>query len=200
LPLTNAGLKDDASLRLFLASVGAADPGQPRPAILFDEYFHNVQWSLSDYTRGLPLTQIAWQTGIVALLLILSFSRRNGPIRLPMRVPRTSPIEFAESMGQLYRKAGSTQAATEGARRRLLRFLTERCGLPGNIAQSDAAIVARSLSDRYPGDWTGLAEHLAQAADARHQSLAPRNALTLVKALDQDLRTLTERTMQRHQP
>ena len=31
-----------------------------------------------------------------ALLLILSFSRRNGPLRMPVNVPRTSPIEFAE--------------------------------------------------------------------------------------------------------
>lgn len=202
-PLTNLGLKDDASLKLFLASVDYShvqDPNHSRPHVFFDEYFHGIQTSLSDYTRGLPLTQIAWQVAVVALLLIFSYSRRNGPIRLPTHVPRTSPIEFAESMGQLYRKAGATQAATEGARRRLLRFLIDRCGLPRSVAQSDAATIAQALNSRYPGDWTELAEHLSQAADAQYQSLAPRSALTLVKALDRDLKTLTELTTQPHHP
>jgi hypothetical protein len=203
LPLTNLGLKDDASLKLFLASADASGiqgPSQPRPSVFFDEYFHGVQTSLSDFTRGLPLTQIAWQVAAVALLLVFSYSRRNGPIRLPTRLPRTSPIEFAESMGQLYRKAGATQAATEGARRRLLRFLIDRCGLPRSIAQSDADTIAKTLNSRYPGDWTELAKHLSQAADSQYQSLAPRSALTLVKALDRDLKTLSELTTQPHRP
>jgi hypothetical protein len=203
LPLSNLGLKDDASLKLFLASVdysNTQNPIHPRSRVLFDEYFHSIQTSLADYTRGLPLAQIAWQVAVVALLLIFSYSRRNGPIRLPARVPRTSPIEFAESMGQLYRKAGATQAATESARRRLLRFLIDRCGLPRSVAQSDTATIAEALNSRYPGDWTELAQHLSQAADAQYQSLAPRSALTLVKALDRDLRTLTELTTQPRHP
>jgi hypothetical protein len=199
LPLTNLGLKDDASLKLFLASVNNSNSNS-QPQVLFDEYFHGIETSLSDYTRGLPLTQIAWQTATVALLLLLSFSRRNGPIRLPTRLPRTSPIEFAESMGQLYRKAGATQAATESARRRLLRFLTERCGLPRATVQSDAATISHALNQRFPGDWNDLAAHLTQAAEAQYQSLAPRNALALVKALDHDLKTLTDLATQPHRP
>jgi hypothetical protein len=97
-------------------------------------------------------------------------------------------------MGQLYRKAGATQAATECARRRLLHFLSDRCGLPRALAQSDAATIAEALNSSYPGDWTRLAQHLSQAAEAQYQSLAPRSALALVKALDQDLKTLTELT------
>ncbi len=203
MPLTNGGLKDDASLKLLLASVGglgADGSSQPGHSIFFDEYFHGIETSLYDLTRGLPLQQIAWQTAFVALLLILSFSRRNGPIRPLARLPRTSPIEFAESMGQLYRKGGATQAATEGARQRLLRFLRDRCGLPREIVQSDAATIAKALNSRYPGDWSELAEHLNQALDARYQSLAPRSALALVKALDHDLKTLAERTTRPQHP
>ena len=208
LPLSNLGLKEDASLKLFLASVASSsvpgttneDASQPLPTVLFDEYFHGIQSSLADYTHGLPLVQLAWQTAAVALLLILSFGRRNVPIRLPARLPRTSPIEFAESMGQLYSKAGATQAATENTRRRLLRFLLDRCGLSRTTVQSDAATIAEALNTRFPGDWTGLAQHLTQAAEARHQPLAPRTALALVKALDQDLKALTERTTQPRHP
>ena len=206
LPLTNLGLKDDPSLKLFLASVEGPssqnstteDHSQPRPRVLFDEYFHGVKTSLFDITRGLPLAQIAWQIAAVGLLLILSYGRRNGPVRLLTRLPRTSPIEFAESMGQLYRKAGASQAATECARRRLLRFLSERCGLPRAAAQWDAATIAEALNSSYPGDWTKLSQHLDQAAEAQYQSLAPRSALALVRALDQDLKTLTELTTRPH--
>jgi hypothetical protein len=208
LPLTNVGLKDDASLKLFLASVDGPDgqnsdagsSGRPRQRILFDEYFHGIQTSLADYTRGLPLIQIAVQIALVALLLILSFGRRNGPIRLIARLPRTSPIEFAESMGHLYRKGGATQAATESARRQLLRFLSERCGIPRSILQADAAAIAAALSSRFAGDWSELAIHLTQAAEAQYQSIAPRSALTLVKALDHDLKILNKRTKQPQHP
>ena len=206
LPLTNLGLKDDPSLKLFLASIEAPsnqnstteDRAQPRRRVLFDEYFHGVKTSLFDLTRGLPLASIAWQIAAVGFLLLLSYGRRNGPVRLLTRLPRTSPIEFAESMGQLYRKAGATQAATECARRRLLRFLSERCGLPLTIVQSDAATITEALNSSYPGEWSKLSQHLNQAAEAQYQSLSPRSALALVKALDRDLKTLTELTAQPH--
>ncbi len=195
LPLTNRGLKDDASLKLLLASVESPSGDAPARRILFDEFFHGAEGSLSDLTRGLPLWQLFWQAAVVAVLLVLSFGRRNGPILPLTRLPRTSPIEFAESMGQLYRKAGATQAATEGARNRLLRFLGDRCGMPREVVHSDAANIAMVLNSRFPGDWTKLAEHLNQAAEARYRPLAPGSALALVKALDRDLKTLTERTM-----
>jgi hypothetical protein len=190
LPLTNGGLRDDASLKLLLASVG--DTGTANRKVFFDEYFHGAQTSLYDLTHGLPIVQIAWQIGAVAVLLVLSFGRRNGPIRPLVRLPRTSPIEFAESMGQLYRKAGATQAATEGARNRLLHFLRDRCGIPREALGSDAATIAEMLNSRFPGDWSGLGQHLEQAAEARYQSLAPRSALSLVKALDHDLKALNQ--------
>jgi len=208
MPLTNLGLKDDASLKLFLASVddsgeknsGVENFSRPHRRILFDEYFHNMQRTLADYTRGLPLKQIAAQVALVALLLVLSFGRRNGPIRAIARVPRTSPIEFAESMGHLYRKAGATQAATECARRRLLRFLSERCGVPRSTLQADDGAIGEALGARFAGDWSELTKHLAQAAAAEYQSIAPRSALALVKALDRDLKILIERTRRPQHP
>lgn len=190
-PLTNRGLKEDSSLKLLLASI--ANPAGERRNILFDEYLHGPGTSLYDLTRGLPLTQIAWQLGVVAILLVLSYSRRNGPIRQVARLPRTSPLEFAESMGQLYRKAGATQASTEGARARLITFLRDRCGLGSEISQSDPAKVAAVLEVRFPGDWTPLSQHLQEAAEARYKTLAPKSALTLVRALHSDLESLRER-------
>ncbi len=192
LPLTNRGLKEDASLKLALASLGG-----PERRVLFDESFHGTVGSVWDTTKGLPMQAIGLQTAMVAVLLVLSFGRRNGPVLEPVRVIRSSPVEFAESMGHLYQKAGATAVGTEGARRRVMRFLGERCGVSAGLLRGSAEGIDEALRERFGGDWTRLGEHLKQAARAEHQSLAPKSALKLVKALDEDLRQLSERVMGR---
>jgi hypothetical protein len=187
MPLTNRGLKDDASLKLVLASVGGMDR-----RILFDEYFHGQRASLWETAKGLPIGAIAWQCALVALLLVLSFGRRNGPLRLPVTMPRSSPLEFAESMGRLYRKAGATQAAVDGARRRLLKFLEEQCGVPREVLRSTPSEIAEAVVERLGGRWTRIGEHLSQAAEVEHGTVALASTLELVKALDRDRQDLSE--------
>jgi Domain of unknown function (DUF4350) len=187
LPMTNRGLKEDASLKLVLASVGGADR-----QVLFDEYFHGERASLWDTAKGLPIKQIAWQCVAIAVLLVLSFGRRNGPLRLPVRLPRSSPLEFAESMGRLYKKAGATQAAVEGARRRLLKFLEEQCGIPREVLRSTPEAIVEAIEERMGGRWNTLGEHLTQAVEAEHSAVTPASTLELVKALDRDQRDLAE--------
>jgi hypothetical protein len=187
LPMTNRGLKENASLKLVLASLGDADR-----RVLFDEYFHGERVSLWDTAKGLPLRQIAWQCGVVGVLLVLSFGRRNGPIRLPVRVPRSSPLEFAESMGRLYGKAGATQAAVDGARRRLLKFLEEQCGVSREVLRATPEVIVQAVEERLGGRWNRLGEHLAQAAEAEHRAVTLASTLELVKALDRDQRDLAE--------
>jgi hypothetical protein len=192
LPLTNAGLKNDSSLKLLLASIG--DVGSQPRTVLFDEYLHGPT-SVFDLTGGLPIKPIGYQLALVAILLIISFSRRRGPVRELARLPRTSPIEFAESMGQLYRKAGATQAATESARMRVIEFLRDRCGFTREMAQADGGTMAEAIQSRFPGDWSGLAEHLTQASEARYRGLAPKSALALVNALNDDIQSLSDQTI-----
>jgi hypothetical protein len=188
MPLTNRGLKEDASLKLVLASVGGPDR-----SVLFDEYFHGQRTSLWDTAKGLPMRQIAWQCAAVAVLLVLSFGRRNGPLRLPVRLPRSSPLEFAESMGRLYRKAGATQAAVDGARRRLLKFLEEQCGVPREVLRSTPQAIVEAVEERFGGTWSMLGEHLSQSSEAEHHAVTPVSTLELVKALDRDQRDLAQR-------
>ena len=188
LPMTNRGLKEDASLKLVLASVG-----EPDRSVLFDEYFHGEHASLWDTAKGLPIAQIAWQCALVAVLLVLSFGRRNGPLRLPVRLPRSSPLEFAESMGRLYRKAGATQAAVDGARRRLLKFLEEQCGVPREVLRSTPEAIVEAVEERLGGRWSVLGEHLTQASETEHHAVTLASTLELVRALDRDQRDLAER-------
>jgi hypothetical protein len=181
LPLSNSGLHEDASLRLLLASVG--EPGR---TVLFDEFVHGEQHGFWDAAKGLPLWWLFWQFVLIAVLLVLSFSRRKGPLRMPVTVPRTSPVEFATSMGHLYERAGATSAATGMARRRLLRFLQAECGVARVTIDEGAAAIAEALRERFGGDWSALREHLADAAEADNTELAPKSALRLVQALDED--------------
>jgi hypothetical protein len=185
MPLTNSGLHEDASLRLLLATVGG--PGR---TVLFDEYNHGAAPGMWDTAKGLPLWWLFGQFALIALLLVLSFSRRNGPIRMPVTVPRTSPVEFAESMGHLYQRARATNAATGMARRRLLRFLQSECGIARITIDEGPAAVAEALQERFGGDWSSLRRHLEDAARAESTELAPGSALRLVQAMDDDVARL----------
>jgi hypothetical protein len=188
LPMTNRGLKEDASLKLVLASVGGADQ-----RVLFDEYFHGNRAALWDTTKGLPIRQVAWQCAVVALLLVVSFGRRNGPIRRPVRLPRSSPLEFAESMGRLYKRAGATQAAVDGARRRLLKFLEEQCGVPREVLRSTPQAIVEAVEERLGGRWSALGDHLTQAAETERGTVTLASTLELVRAFDRDQRDVAER-------
>lgn len=188
LPMTNRGLKEDASLKLLLASIGA--PGR---RVLFDESLHGEAVSVWDQAKGLPIRSLLLQSGMVGVLLVLSFGRRNGPVRAPAHAIRSSPIEFAESMGHLYSKAGATQVATDGARRRLLRYLHERCGLASDVLGRSPSEIVEALQTRLGGDWSAVAEHLSQAAEGREKTLSSKTALNLVKAMDRDLETLKKK-------
>jgi hypothetical protein len=96
-------------------------------------------------------------------------------------------------MGRLYGKAGATQAAVDGARRRLLKFLEEQCGVPREVLRSTPQAVVEAVEERFGGRWSALGEHLTQASEAEHHAVTLTSTLELVKALDRDQRDLAER-------
>ena len=189
-PMTNQGLKDEPSLELLLASVGS--PAQGR-TVLFDEWLHAEHETVGSTLAGLPWWPLTWQCVAVAVLLVLSFGRRNGPLRQPAGVPRTSPIEFAESMGRLYEKAGATSAATGAAESRLLQYLHESCGLTRETLRAGPAAIAETLQTRFGGSWSGLEANLQAAREAgagARGAIGAKAALRLVRALEEDRQTL----------
>jgi hypothetical protein len=178
-PLSNAGLKSDANLKLLLASIGA------NRTILFDEYTHTVH-TIEDPTQGLPLGWLELQAAILFLLLILSFSRRKGPLRFPVTLPRSSPVEFADSMSDLYAKAGATTTATAAAERRLHRFLHREAGLSRATIDLGPQAIGEALQSRLPGDWSGLVNDLTQITNIANTEISPRIALKLIQAIAND--------------
>lgn len=179
-PLSNAELHNDADLKLLLLSLG-----QGR-RVLFDESLQSpvrTQWSAA---RGLPLWWMLGQAGVVFALLVFSFSRRRGPVRLPVAVPRSSPLEFAVSMGDLYEKAGATGAATEAARRRLEWRLRTEAGLGQAVVAAGPDAIVRALEVRFGGTWRSVGKHLEEASAGAATDLKAGSALKLVQALAED--------------
>jgi len=185
-PLENGELKNDADLKLLLATVG---PGRE---VVFDESLHGAVKSIWDEAKGLPLRWVAVQAALLFVLLVVSFSRRRGPVRAPVRLPRSSPVEFATSMGDLYEKAGASSAATEAATRRLLRVLVREAGLAQGTIEEGPEAVAEALRLRLGGDWSLVSEHLQEAKRAEHESIAMGSALALVRALSEDAKRVRE--------
>ena len=179
-PMENAGLKNDASLKLLLASVGAGRE------VVFGESLHGAVRSIWDAAKGLPLKWVALQVAILFALLVVSFSRRRGPLRSAVRLPRSSPVEFAVSMGDLYEKAAASSAATEAAKRRLLRVLTREAGVAQGTIEEGPDAIGEALRVRLGGDWSLVSEHLQEAKRAQHEVIAMRSALALVRALSED--------------
>ena len=188
MPMTNGEIGQAGNLRLLLAALGGVE-GKGR-RIYFDEYLENTRESLGGLLHGLPWWSMGLQALAAGVLLVLSRGRRNGPVRVPVVVPRSSPVEFAESMGRLYGRAGATEAAVGAARARLVGLLREQCGVPRELVPSG---VAAALGERLGGDWREVERHLEQAG----VGLSARSALELVRALDGDCERIRETGLKR---
>lgn len=186
-PLENAELKHDADLRLLLATIGHDRD------VVFDESLHGATKTLWEQASGLPLGWVALQAALLGVLLVGSFGRRRGPVRAPVVLPRSSPLDFAMSMGDLYEKAAASRAATEAAERTLLRMLKHEAGLAQSTIEDGPEAIAEALRGRLGGEWSRVSEHLREAARAQHERIAMHSALSLVRALCEDVKDVRAR-------
>ncbi len=126
-PLTNAGLPRASHLMLFLNSVGP--PDQTR--VLWDEYFHGQRPGLAAYLGRTPAPWLLLQFCILAAAVLVTYSRRSGPVRaLAPSGSRLSPLEFIETLGDLYQRKGAAPEALEVVYHRFRFLLLRRLGLP----------------------------------------------------------------------
>jgi hypothetical protein len=181
-PLTNAGITREDNLAFFLNSVAnwSADESYQ---IYWDEYFHGQRSSLWSYARKSSLAWGLAQAGFLAAAVIFTFSRRSGPIYNPPRVSRLSPLEFVDTLGGLYERAGAASAAVSVSRLRLRSLMARQLGLPSDTPDSD---LARAAEERL--DWKNLriSDLLGRADNAsRSPKLRPGQALQLVQDLEQ---------------
>jgi Domain of unknown function (DUF4350) len=160
-PLTNAGIREAGNLKLFLNSV--APPSDDTLSIYWDEYFHGERGALWSYVAGTPVAWGIVQIGLIALAVLFTFSRRSGPIAAPAAVSRLSPLEFVETMGGLYQRAGAASIAVEVSYRRVRLELSRRLGLPAAVSDPE---LAQAAAERLGFSKTDFAGSLERAAGA----------------------------------
>jgi hypothetical protein len=182
-PLTNYGLTRDSNLALFLNAVGpqrlagklkssgadTVDPPQTAPArVLWDEYFHGDRAGLWSYLGATPAPWFLVQLGVVLAAAILTYSRRSGPVRPLGRESRLSPLEFVETLGDLYWRKGYSAGALEVAYQRFRLLALRRLGLPASTSTEE---LFRAIRDRLdwsvPGLWQVLQRCEIEAKDSK---------------------------------
>jgi Domain of unknown function (DUF4350) len=134
-PLINGGISDPGNLALFLNCVA---PSRDK-RILWDEYFHGARGSLWAYFAKTPLPWGIVQVGLAFLAILATYSRRSGPMRMPAKVSRLSPLEFVETLGDLYSSAHAGSAAVQIMYQRLRFLLTRQLGLSVNVPATELA-------------------------------------------------------------
>jgi hypothetical protein len=144
-PLSNAALDEPGHLDLLLNAVG---PARTR-RILWDEYYHGHVRSLWSYASGTPVAWGLVQIALLTAVALFTFGRYVGPPRSRVDVPRTSPLEFIDTMGGLYERAHPASGAIASARSHVRRRLVARAGI---AASSTDARLASVLSARFGVD------------------------------------------------
>jgi Domain of unknown function (DUF4350) len=183
-PVTNSGISREGNLPFFLGCIQAIRPGASpgETTVLWDEYFHGYRGSLWDYFAETPVPWAMFQLALVAVFVLLAFGRRNGPLYAPAAVSRLSPLEFVDTLGDLYRRASAGSAAVRVAYQRFRTQLVRRLALAPSISNMhlDAAV-----RDRLAWKQPGLMDTLQRAEKAARASDVPgSDALKIVQALE----------------
>ncbi len=175
-PLSNAGIREPGNLELLLGSVGEANR-----KILWDEYFHGHKSGSAASVLSAPGRWLVLQLAIMAAAVLVTFSRRSGPIRMPRAESRLSPLEFVDTLGGLYERAGATPVAVEVSYARFRSLVTRRFGLPANATIAELQNVVQAHLGQTD---EGLSTTLADCDAARlRPDLSSAEALRLVQAL-----------------
>ncbi len=183
-PLTNYGLTRAANLKLYLNSLELGEGTR----VLWDEYYHGVRAGFWDYLGRTPVPWALGQIAIVFLAAIFTFGRRSGPIAFRQEESRLSPLEFVETVGDLYERRKAAAGALEVAYNRF-RFLLERQF--GVSSSADPATVQQTLN----GSMGKAEPALVQTIERCQQALTSgqiedRQAMALVQSLHDYTRRL----------
>ena len=175
-PLTNAGVREPGNLEFVLACIG--DTHRP---ILWDEYFHGHHRSLAASLIDSPFKWAALQLALAAAAVLLTYSRRSGPIVVPAAESRLSPLEFVRTLGSLYQRAGAASVAVDIAYQRFRYRLTRRLGI-ASAASADE--LERAVRGRADLDDPAFGDLLRACESAREDPrLGAVAALTLTRSL-----------------
>ena len=178
-PLLNSGLGRPGHAEMLVNTVGM--PGDRQ--VLWDEFYHGYNRSFWSYISGTPLPFAGLQLLAIAVAAAFTYSRRHRPIRARVVEPRTSPLEFIDTIGGLYARARSAQAAVATLYGRVRGRLIAAAGLPQ--AATDERLVSVA-AERLRLDAAALSTLLARAKQAAADpGLTEAEALRIAAQLQQ---------------
>jgi hypothetical protein len=182
-PLTNSGISREGNLNLFLNAMNSPVAGDRAAVqIYWDEYFHGQRTSLWSYAEKTPVAWGLVQLGVLGLLVFFTFGRRSGPVMLPPVLSRLSPLEFVDTLGGLYERAGAEPAVVGFVYQRFRATLSRQLRLS---ASAHDAELADAVQGRLGWKESGLKSTLARASVAsRAQKVAADEALGLIRELE----------------
>ena len=181
-PLSNAGLREKGNLALLLDALGPAGT-----TVIWDEYSHGHRGSLLGYMEKTPLPWAVAQAALLAIAVCLTFARRSGPVRQAFTEARLSPLEFVDTLGDLYRRARAAPAAVDLALQRCRLLLARRLALP---ASASAARLCASARERLGAGENLLGTLRAAESATLDFALDDAQALRLVQELHDETRAL----------
>jgi Domain of unknown function (DUF4350) len=183
-PLNNTGISTSGNMELLLNSLGDA----ANHHVFWDEYFHGSERTATSYLKEKPILFGLAQGVLAALALLLTYSRRNGPIYPADSPSRLSPLEFVETLGGLYRRAHATRAALEVPYARYRALAARQLGLKTDVP---AAELARGIRIRLGDKDDSLQDLLGRVETALYDpELQEATALELVQQLSLQARRL----------
>ncbi len=176
-PLANGGIGRPRHVELLVNAVGP--PGAR--TVLWDEFYHGHTRSFWSYLAATPFVFGVLQLAAIAGVALFTYARRRRPIRQRVVEPRTSPLEFIDTMGGLYERARASAAAVSTVYAHVRRRLLTALGLPLNTGDERLVAVAAA---RLAFDAAALQGVLSNArAASGDPDLTAKQAVPIVREL-----------------
>lgn len=192
-PLENGSIERGQNLELLLNSLG---PREGRH-FYWDESLHGEVRTVWSFAGGPALNLLRAGLLGVAVLVVLSFSRRSGPVREVPAPVRATPVEFVEALGALYRKAGASSTAVSIAWERFRRKALRLCGMRAQGVSAE--VLGRVLRRRFPQASESLEADLAACEEAAgNEAISTREALRMVQLLARNMNELEDAAKPAH--
>jgi hypothetical protein len=176
-PMMNGMIREKNNLEFFLNCIGPRETTR----VYWDEYFHGSRASFWSYFANGPLPWAGWQLAVAFLAVMFTFSRRSGAVRLPAAESRLSPLEFVDTLGDLYQSAHASPAAVAVAYHRFRTAVVRKLALSPRVKLPE---MSRAASARFGWPQDDLLDTLARSERAmRNINLHEDEALYLVRQL-----------------
>jgi hypothetical protein len=182
-PLTNSGISREGNLNFFLNAMHSPLPRTTSAVqIYWDEYFHGERTSLWSYVGKTPVAWGLLQISLLGLVVFFTLGRRSGPIVLPPVISRLAPLEFVDTLGGLYERAGAEPAVVGFVYQRFRATLSRQLRISPSASDTE---LADAVQSRLGWKESSLKTTLARALVAsRAQKVAAEEALGLVRELE----------------